>query len=141
MIYYAAKAIIFNPQDHPMEILLGQRMITRSYEPLGGKLEKKETFEEALHREILEEAGFHVKITKCLGSYKFQWHTNPDNWSICVLFQCHTRGSHINLHRAHERDTNELFIKPEWISLKNLENIPIDDTQKEWIKIVKNTWI
>lgn len=126
MIYYASKAIIFNPY-HLNKLLLGKRSITGGYEPLGGTLQKKENFEEALHREIKEEAGISVKRLKYIGTYKFQWYTNANNHTICVLFECSTLDEPLK-----QENKNELEIIPQWIHLDKINEIPIHPLQNEF---------
>lgn len=130
MIYYASKAIIFNPY-HPNKILLGKRSITGGYEPLGGTLQGKENFEEALHREIKEEAGISGGKLKYIGSYKFQWYTNPNNHTVCVLFECSTVYEPVK-----QENKNELEIIPEYIPVNKISEIPIHFLQKEFRKLL-----
>lgn len=131
MIYYAAKAIIFNPY-HLNKVLLGKRSITGGYEPLGGTLQEKENFEEALHREIKEEAGMSVERLKYIGTYKFQWYTNPNNHTVCVLFECSTVYEPVK-----QENKNELEIIPEYIAINKLAEIPIHFLQKEFRKLLQ----
>lgn len=130
MIYYAAKAIIFNPY-RLNEVLLGKRSITGGYEPLGGTLQEKENFEEALHREIKEEAGISIYGLFYKGTYKFQWYTNPKNYTICVLFGCSTEDK-----AKKQENKNELEIIPEYIPINKISEIPIHYLQKEFRKLL-----
>lgn len=129
MIYYAAKAIIVHPEI-PDSLLLGKRIITGGYEPLGGTLQGTETFEEALHREIKEEAGIEIQILGYIGSYKFQWFTNRDNWTVCVLFSAMTIQKQVSA----QINPEELEIIPEWVEISS--EIFIHDTQDEFKKIL-----
>lgn len=130
MIYYASKAIIFNP-NKPRKILLGKRSITGGYEPLGGTLQEKENFEEALHREIKEEAGIQIQALIYKGSYKFQWYTNPNHHTICVLFECFTSDN-----SKKQKNINELEIIPEYVHLDKISEIPIHPLQNEFRKLL-----
>lgn len=128
MIYYAAKALIVHHKKKG--ILLGKRTITGGYEPLGGTLQGTETFEEALHREIKEEAGIDILIHRYITSYKFQWYTNPDNWTVCALFGCQTEQTEVSV----QENAGELEIIPEWVSC--LRESFIHPTQHEFKKIL-----
>lgn len=130
MIYYAAKAIIFNPY-RSKEVLLGKRSITGGYEPLGGTLQEKENFEEALHREIKEEAGINIYGLFYKGTYKFQWYTNANNYTVCVLFGCSSEED-----PKKQENKNELEIIPEYIPINKLAEIPIHFSQKEFRKLL-----
>lgn len=128
MIYYASKAIIYDKNNN---ILLGKRSITQSYEPLGGTLQGTENFEQALHREIMEEAGIEIEILGYIGSYKFQWYTNTQNHTICVLF------SALTLQKPNKQSNpNEIEIIPQWINIDDIEKIPIHPLQKEFKKLL-----
>lgn len=54
----AAKAVVVDEENNILT--LGQFL-------LGGGVEKEETYEEALHREVLEEAGIQIEILQPLG--------------------------------------------------------------------------
>ncbi|MFC2136173.1 NUDIX hydrolase [Bacteroidota bacterium] len=58
--------------EHKGKILIGKRAVTDDFfseiwHTPGGGVEEGETFEEALHREIMEETGLKIKIVKLLG--------------------------------------------------------------------------
>ena len=130
-VHYAAKGIIYNNDAYPGHMLIGKRILTGKYEPFGGRLEAKETFEEALHREILEEVGINIQIVSCFGSYKFQWYTKLDHWTICVLYKCYTSDFFSESHK----NPGELEIKPEWVSFDR-SSLPVHPLQLEWIKLL-----
>lgn len=124
MIYYAAKSIIYDTNGN---IILGKRTITQCFEPLGGTLQGTETFEEALHREILEEAGIEIEIIDYLSSYRFQWYTVPKNTTICVLYCASTTQK-----PKIQSNTQELEIIPTIISIASIHSIPIHPLQNDF---------
>lgn len=124
MIYYASKAIIY---DTNRNIILGKRTITQSYEPLGGTLQYTENFEEALHREILEEAGIKIEILDYIGSYKFEWYTQPKNTTICVLYSAMSRQK-----PTIQPNSVELEIIPHIIPIQSIKSLPIHPLQNEF---------
>lgn len=128
MIYYASKAIIYDTNDN---IILGKRTITQCYEPLGGTLQGIETFEEALHREILEEAGITIEILDYISSYRFQWYTQPQNTTICALFLAFTKQT-----PKKQSNCSELEIIPQIVSIKAISSIPIHPLQNEFRSLI-----
>lgn len=91
-------------------VLAAQRGATMSlpllWEFPGGKLEAGETAEQALIREVHEELGISVTITKALSSSS---HTYPDVTVTLHPFTCSWSGGTIALHEHNAM----LWLKPE----------------------------
>lgn len=137
MISYAAKALIYSSKKLLRnKVLLGKRTITGGYEPLGGTLESNETPEEALHREIMEEAGLSIRILSYVGSYRFYWYTNPSNCTICMLFRCAAMQCFPDRLESMIQEVNELEIIPEWVPISSLPNLSIHPLQNEFKELL-----
>lgn len=128
MIFYAAKAIIYDTKGN---IILGKRTITQCYEPLGGTLQGTETFEEALHREILEEAGIEIEILGYIGGYRFQWYTEPKNTTICILYNAMSTQE-----PKKQPNCSELEIIPHILPFQSINSIRIHPLQNEFRKLL-----
>jgi 8-oxo-dGTP pyrophosphatase MutT (NUDIX family) len=59
------------------------------WEGPGGALEPGETFEQAAHREIMEELGIHIELGPVIGEYTAIIDSNGDTWE-CKLFSATT---------------------------------------------------
>lgn len=131
MIFPSAKVVIKHTARNN-EILLVERTVQNMifYEPAGGKIEinkhhnRLENFEECAIREIKEELGLNILITKYIGSYSFIWRINPNNTSVCVLFEGIIIGD--DSLSQFNTDRSELPIKPVWVNRNNIENLSID---------------
>lgn len=129
--YAAAKLILRSPKDN--RILLISREIDGEigFEPAGGKVDAdfsrdlSETFEECAIREVREELGLEARITHYIGSYYFFWSIQKGVCSHCVVFLGDILSGDIDTFS--NPDGNEHFLKPEWVSLKDikLKRIPI----------------
>ncbi len=60
------------------EILLQKRSDNNMWGLPGGALELGESFEEAAHREVLEETGYKVEIKSMIGVFSKYFHTYPN---------------------------------------------------------------
>lgn len=136
-IFFAAKALIYSSKKLLRnKVLLGKRTITGGYEPLGGRLDQHETPEEALHREILEEAGLSIHILSYIGSYRFQWYTDPSHCTVCMLFRCAALQCFPDRLESMMQEVNELEIIPEWVPMSFLPNLSIHPLQNEFKELL-----
>lgn len=70
-------------------VLAIQRRDSGQWQPPGGVLELAETFEEGVHREVLEETGITVAVERLTGVYK-----NLPGGIVALVFRCRpTAGS------------------------------------------------
>ena len=91
-------ALIWSQQDK--KYLLLQRSETRDYgggswECVTGRVDQGESFEDALHREIMEEIGIEVQLDFLLGTTHF-YRGNPpssENELVGVLYACSLKGA------------------------------------------------
>jgi 8-oxo-dGTP diphosphatase len=86
MIPESVSGAIFN--DERRQVLLIQRRDVPVWVLPGGGIEAGETPDEAVIREILEETGFHVKISRLAGQYSpINRLARPTNLYECVILQ------------------------------------------------------
>ena len=72
------------------------------WETPGGKIDKGETFDEALIREIQEETGLSVVFDSVAGAVDIDIHTKPD-FKVAVLYmKAHTDSDEINISDEHQ---------------------------------------
>lgn len=64
-------------------ILVIQRQDNSHWEPPGGVLELKETFQQGVQREVEEETGVRVQVEHLTGIYK-----NMDKGVVALVFRC-----------------------------------------------------
>lgn len=84
---------IFNDDD--TKILLtqrgpGARHEQYKWEGPGGAVEPDETYEQAAHREIMEELGITVELGKVIGEFPQITDSNGDTWEA-KIYRAHTR--------------------------------------------------
>jgi 8-oxo-dGTP diphosphatase len=76
--------IVVNAQGR---VLVVQRRDDGSWQPPGGILERGETFEEGLVREVAEESGVVVEVDRLTGVYK-----DVRRDIVALVFRCHPIG-------------------------------------------------
>ena len=110
--------IIRNNED---EILIAKRNFKKSqgglWEFPGGKIEKNETREDAIIREIKEELDIEIKVDKYFGEKNFQY---PDKTINLIVLDCEITNGKIKL-LEHE---DAKWVKT--VELKNFEFAPAD---------------
>jgi len=77
-------ALIFDDQGR---ILLGRRRDIDWWNLPGGGMEKGETVDEALYREVLEETGLEVEVERLVGVY-----SKPQKQEVVLTFRCRIIG-------------------------------------------------
>jgi mutator protein MutT len=88
--------------DEERRLLLTRRRDNKEWEPPGGRVEKHETIEEALIREVDEETGITVAIERLTGVYK-----NMPRSIVTMVFLCSPLSGTI---RCTEETTDVLWI-------------------------------
>lgn len=73
--------------DTAGRVLVTQRRDNGRWEPPGGVLERDETFEEGVIREIAEETGILVRVERLTGAYK-----NMARGIVALVYRCHPVG-------------------------------------------------
>ena len=76
-----------------------RRRDNNHWEPPGGVLELHETFEQGVHREVLEETGVHITVDCLTGVYK-----NLNRGIVALVFRCHAE----NRPRAATAEASEI---------------------------------
>lgn len=103
------------------EILIAKRNLKKSqgglWEFPGGKIEKNETREDAIIREIKEELDIEIKVDKYFGEKYFQY---PDKTINLIVLDCEITNGKIKL-LEHE---DAKWVKT--VELKNFEFAPAD---------------
>jgi 8-oxo-dGTP diphosphatase len=74
-------AAIFDERDE--NVLLIRRRDNNHWEPPGGLLELRETFDDGLRREVREEAGLDIRVDHLTGVYK-----NMSRGVVALVFRC-----------------------------------------------------
>src|SRR3954469_4059866 len=69
--------------DHAGRVLVIQRRDNGRWEPPGGILEREETFEEGVAREVAEETGVSVEVERLTGVYK-----NMTRGIVALVYRC-----------------------------------------------------
>src|SRR3954451_6983963 len=69
--------------DKAGRVLVIQRRDNARWEPPGGILERDETFEEGVVREVAEETGVTVKVERLTGVYK-----NMTRGIVALVYRC-----------------------------------------------------
>src|SRR3954469_21425074 len=96
--------------DHAGRVLVIQRRDNGRWEPPGGILERDETFEEGVVREIAEETGVAVEVERLTGVYK-----NMTRGIVAIVYRCRLIGG-----SAHP--TNE-SAAAEWVTPTEVERL------------------
>src|SRR5712692_5697317 len=92
-------ALIFDDQGR---ILLGRRRDIDWWNLPGGGMEKGETVDEALYREVLEETGLEVEVESLVGVY-----SKPQKQEIVLTFRCRVVSG--TLQNTEEARENQFF--------------------------------
>ena len=114
------------------QILLGlkkKRLGKGKLNGFGGKVEKRESLEEAAARELLEESGITVdsKNLEKVGELKFEWVSKMEWNQLCHVFVA-------KKWQGEAVETDEM--KPEWV---DVEKIPFERMwaeDKHWLPLV-----
>src|SRR3954452_24404889 len=69
--------------DEAGRVLVIQRRDNGRWEPPGGILERNETFEEGVAREVAEETGVQVEVDRLTGVYK-----NMSQGIVALVYRC-----------------------------------------------------
>ena len=126
-IITVSAAIILNTKN---EILVARKKGTNFYMQIGGKLEKDETPETSLIREIKEEIGLDAQITHYYGCFNTQA-ANEENFKLkAYLFLVETLG---NAQACAELEDLK------WIDCYNSQELPLAPlTEKIVLPIIQN---
>lgn len=73
--------------DNQHRVLMIQRRDNGKWEPPGGVLEIDESFEEGVCREVKEETGISIEVTRLSGAYK-----NMERGIVALVFRCEPIG-------------------------------------------------
>lgn len=71
----------------------------RRWEPPGGKIEPGERFDEALRREVFEETGLQIAVSRLLGAVDFEL---PAIKVACLIMEGHLTSGDIRLSNEHD---------------------------------------
>jgi 8-oxo-dGTP diphosphatase len=69
------------------------------WEPPGGKIERGELLDEALKREVFEEAGLHIVVHRLLGALEFEL---PAIKVACLIMEGRLESENIRLSGEHD---------------------------------------
>jgi 8-oxo-dGTP diphosphatase len=92
--------------------LLARRRDNGWWNLVGGGLERGETIEEGLAREVLEEIGVSVQIERLVGVY-----TKPGKYEVALVFSCHLSADADTPHATEETAEVAWFLP---------DNLPLD---------------
>jgi ADP-ribose pyrophosphatase YjhB (NUDIX family) len=96
--------------DDDGRVLVIQRRDNGHWEPPGGVLELGETFEQGLHREVLEETGVQVTVDGLTGVYK-----NMKRGIVALVYRC-------SIKAGHPRTSNEA-ISVRWVDRDQIDEL------------------
>ena len=106
-------------RDHD-RVLLVTNTTSQGYYLPGGGLESGESLEEALHREILEEAGITITITRLITAAEDFFYYDPTDTAYHGLqFYYEASANSLLLSTAYQVDTGE--DNPQWIAIGSVE--------------------
>ena len=125
-IKVAAKAFVLKDNN----ILLIKRSLSQTegkivWDIPGGGIEEGESFEDALHREIMEEVGLKVKICDTIRAWNFK---QEDGMTYGISFLTKYLSSEIKLSDEHE--------DYKWVKINLCQEMDIDDWIKDEAKVV-----
>jgi 8-oxo-dGTP diphosphatase len=69
------------------------------WEPPGGKIEPGERLDEALQREVLEEAGLQIRVNRLLGAIEFEL---PTVKVACLIMEGRRTGGDVRISSEHD---------------------------------------
>ena len=129
-VVYVAAAVLEDTQNR---ILLVQRpsgkQMAGLWEFPGGKIEKEESPEQTLQRELKEELGIETHLSDfkplCFVSYAY-----PDFHLVMLVYLCHQWQGSIKL-----RENQQAFI---WVFPQDLKNYPMPPADLPIVKILCN---
>lgn len=104
----------------------------------GGGLGEKETYEEGLKREGLEETGLKIKPVKLL--YKLQG-GEIKNFHLYYLCELVRKGKLKFIGPEKERDKDQVY-KPEWVSISKITKMPVlpEEIKKAFLTDLSNNF-
>lgn len=113
---------------HP-NILLGMKKVgfgKGKYNGFGGKVKDGETLEEAVTREVFEEAGIKIKNPERVGKILFKFESGEEEHIVHFFKVNKTKGT--------PKESDEM--KPEWFDIENIpyEKMWADD--KYWLPLL-----
>jgi ADP-ribose pyrophosphatase YjhB (NUDIX family) len=128
----AARAVVFNDKN---EIAFQFASKHKYYKLPGGGVEKGETIEEALKREVLEESGCRINIIDSIGVI-IEYRNKFDILQISYCFLAKVVGE-IGNPKYEELEINE-GLTPMWVPIEKainlIEEVDTDDYQGKFIK-------
>lgn len=90
----------------------------------GGKVEKEETLEEAIERELREELGIKTKPKRILGKIKYKY---PDEEIELILFEV----------EFDEEPILKEALELKWVSFEEVKNLDLCPADRELFKSLK----
>src|SRR3989344_1977575 len=121
---HSVYALILNDD----KILLVNTKSTNKYWFPGGVIDNEESKEEALKREVLEEAGIEVEVEKLLTeveSYFYFDHTDEAYHQYSSFYIC--KPKQIDLSGDTNTDLHDEAEKPQWIEISSLKETDFQD--------------
>ncbi|WP_199621303.1 NUDIX hydrolase [Paenibacillus alkalitolerans] len=119
----SAKGIIINKEGKVL-LLKNER---NQWELPGGRIERGEQPEIAVVRELQEEVGFHVKVSKLINTWLFE--VIPGRFVLIITYLCiYDEKQEIQLSDEH--------ITYGWFEKQQLDSIPISEGYKKSIRMI-----
>ncbi len=96
-----------------------------SWECVTGRVEQGESYEEALHREVLEETGLEVQLDFLIGTTHFyRGASTPENELLGILYHCtmnheadiHIQGEHSEWRWVSSAEARTMFDPSHWLN-------------------------